>query len=263
MKDVLKLASQETVVPIKGTGSVKLEIDENAVNLQNSLYVPKLNTNLMSVGKITDRGYNVLFDKHNARVVDKRGNVIIKARRSENGLYYLKSTDSREKSESSLFTSSDDIKTWHRKMGHLNETDMKLALRRKLLHGFQFNPAEKLGNCEICIQGKFSRLPFRVTSDKRIDLLHTIHSDVCGPCRVKSPGGARYFVTFIDEYSRYSRVFFLKQKNEVFKSFQHEVERSTEKKIKHLQSDNGTEYCNSKFDAHLRQCGIRRRLTAP
>ncbi|CAB0021134.1 unnamed protein product, partial [Nesidiocoris tenuis] len=84
--------------------------------------------------------------------------------------------------------------------------------------------------------------------------------------RTKSLGGASYFVTFTDEKSRYSRVYFLKHKNEVlenFKNFKNEVETFTGKKIKYLQSDNGTEYVNGSFNKFLLDSGIQRRLSAP
>lgn len=219
----LKIASTDGFANIKGSGCVKLDTNKNnysAVNLTDTLYLPSLNTNLMSVGKITDKGFNITFKKNDAVITDKKGNVVLKALRSENGLYYVETNKSKNVHESS------------------------------------------------CIQGKFSRLPFPTReSPKNIELLHTVHSDVCGPFRVQSPGGARYFVTFIDEHSRYTKVYFMKQKNEVFelfKTFKNEVENSTGKRIKYFQSDNGrVEYCNVEFDKYLKKCGIQRKLSAP
>jgi len=76
-------------------------------------------------------------------------------------------------------------------------------------------------------------------------LLDLVHSDFCGPFKVRSHGGALYFVTFIDDYSRKGWVFSLKFKDQVldlFKSFQALVERQTGKKLKCIRSDNGGEY---------------------
>lgn len=90
--------------------------------------------------------------------------------------------------------------------------------------------------------------------------------DVCGPIRTPTISGNKYFVTFIDDYSRYSRVYLLKCKSEVLeklKEFKELAETYTGNKLKVLQSDNGTEYINRDFDTYLKRCGIQRRLSAP
>ncbi|GJV91946.1 retrotransposon protein, putative, ty1-copia subclass [Tanacetum coccineum] len=74
------------------------------------------------------------------------------------------------------------------------------------------------------------------------DLLGLIHTDVCGPFRTMSRQKASYFVTFIDDFSRYGYVYLLKHKHEVFetfKVFQKEAENQLEKTIKSLRSDRG------------------------
>lgn len=105
-----------------------------------------------------------------------------------------------------------------------------------------------------------------MSEDRSNELLQIIHSDVCGPVNKNSIGGSRFFVTFIDDYSRYVTVYFLKSKDEVFKAFKDykaEVEKQTGKKIKCLRTDNGREYLNKDFDNFLREHGIKRQLTIP
>lgn len=96
--------------------------------------------------------------------------------------------------------------------------------------------------------------------------LEIIHSDVCGPIGTATLGGNRYFLTFIDDHTRYSQVYVMKNKNEVlakFKEYKEMAETYTGNKIMFLQSDNGTEYINNEFDIYLEKCGIQRRLSAP
>ena len=96
-------------------------------------------------------------------------------------------------------------------------------------------------------------------------MLELVHSDVCGPLKVKSYGGASYFVTFIDDYSRKLWVYALKTKDHVlekFKEYHALVERQSGKKLKCIRSDNGGEYCGP-FDAYCRQHGIRHEKTPP
>lgn len=77
----------------------------------------------------------------------------------------------------------------------------------------------------------------------------------------ESFGGSKYMVSFTDNYSRWTEIYFLKRKDEVFqtfKDFKNYVEKSTCQKIKHLQTDNGREYCNERFDTFLKNKGIQR-----
>lgn len=71
--------------------------------------------------------------------------------------------------------------------------------------------------CEGCIAGKQWKLPFpRVPGYHATTLLGLVHSDLCGPMQVTSLGGSRYCLTFIDDFSRFADVYFLRHKSEVF-----------------------------------------------
>ncbi|MCP4491848.1 MAG: transposase family protein [Gammaproteobacteria bacterium] len=78
----------------------------------------------------------------------------------------------------------------------------------------------KLSFCQGCAEGKMARRPFKTSSmPKTTQLLELVHSDVCGPMSVKSPGGKRYIAAFLDDYSRYCRLYFLQHKSEAFDAF--------------------------------------------
>ena len=86
-----------------------------------------------------------------------------------------------------------------------------------------------------------------------------MHSDVCGPMNISTRGGYSYFITFIDDLSRYGYVYLMKHKSEsfeMFKRFCNEVEKQTEKNIKTLRSDRGNEYLSSEFLTYLGENGI-------
>lgn len=94
-------------------------------------------------------------------------------------------------------------------------------------------------------------------------MVELIHSDVCGPLKVKTIGGTSYFVTFIDDYSRKLWVFALKTKDHVlptFKELHASVERDTDMKIKYVRSDNGGEYIVP-FDVYCKEQGIKHQKT--
>ncbi|GJV31850.1 retrotransposon protein, putative, ty1-copia subclass [Tanacetum coccineum] len=108
--------------------------------------------------------------------------------------------------------------------------------------------------------------PFSHQVERARDLLGLIHTDVCGPFRTMSREGASYFITFIDDFSRYGFVYLMKHKDEVFntfKVFQNEVKNQLGKKIKAIQSDRGGEYLRHKFVNHTKSCGIVSQLTLP
>lgn len=84
--------------------------------------------------------------------------------------------------------------------------------------------------------------------------------DVWGPSKVASAGGKKYFLSIIDDYSRKVWVYALARKDEVFekfKAFQASIERMTEEKIKSIRTDQGLEFCNSKFEGYLQEQGIK------
>lgn len=111
-----------------------------------------------------------------------------------------------------------------------------------------------------------TRNHFPKKSSRKTDILDLIHSDVCGPMRVASLGGSKYFVQFIDDHSRWGEIRFLKSKDEVLAATKEVInlfETQTERKVKCLHSDNGREYLNEASDVFLKKRGITRRLTIP
>ena len=104
-------------------------------------------------------------------------------------------------------------------------------------------------------------------SDNKADgILDIVHLDVCSPMPLTSLSGSVYYVTFIDDYSHKTWVYFLKLKDEVFekfKEFKALVENLSEKKIKILRSDNGGEYTSNEFKELCRYAIIKRDLTTP
>ena len=93
-------------------------------------------------------------------------------------------------------------------------------------------------NYKTCMLSKMHVLSFlKESKTKTTKLLETVHNNLCGPFKVKSVSGAKYFVTFIDDRSRIILVYFIKSKSEVFEKFQlykAHVEKQTDCKIKTL-----------------------------
>ena len=97
-------------------------------------------------------------------------------------------------------------------------------------------------------------------------ILELVHSDVFGPMSAPSLGNSVYYVSFIDDFSRNTWIYFLRNKFEVFdifKEFKALVENQTEKKIKALMIDNGGEFCKTEFEEFCKKCGIAWQKTTP
>ena len=73
--------------------------------------------------------------------------------------------------------------------------------------------------CESCLEGKMTTRPFSAKGERSKEPLQLVHSDVCGPLSVQDKGGYKYFVTFIDDYSRYDYVYIMHKKSETFEKF--------------------------------------------
>jgi len=99
--------------------------------------------------------------------------------------------------------------------------------------------------CENCVYGKKNRVSFASGGKRAKQILELVHSDVFGLASVPSLGKSVYFLSFIDEFSRNTWIYFLKNKSEVFdmfKEFKVLVENQTKKKIKVLRTDNAGEF---------------------
>ena len=147
----------------------------------------------------------------------------------------------------SLASAQDDksIDTWHFRLGHAHEQCIKDMASKNKATGMKLTKQAKLSFCEACITGKMKRKPFKpvgeIRSKRKLQLVHT---DVCGPMSTESLGHNKYFVTFIDDYSRCCAVYFLKNKSEVpdkFKEFEARVFNDCKQHINTLRSDNGGE----------------------
>ncbi|KAF2347866.1 Integrase catalytic core [Trinorchestia longiramus] len=162
--------------------------------------------------------------------------------------------------------SSDDL-LWHKRFCHLGFDNLKKLKSLDLVRGFDCSLGNENIFCENCCDGKSHRLPFsRVDQRKVRKPLELIHSDVCGKINPSSLGGGSYFVTFIDDYSRYTLVYIIKNKSDVFgvfTEFKALVENHYDHKIKILRTDNGGEYVSTDFERFLKVNGIVHQKTVP
>ena len=145
--------------------------------------------------------------------------------------------------------------------------NLKILHDEILVNGLNFNDSEGMSFCKGCAKGKQKRNAFpRNEATRSSELLGIVHSDVCGPMQTVSVGGNRYFVTFIDDKSRFVAVYYMKSKDHVlqkFKEYEAMVTNVTGKKIKVFRSDNGGEYNSREFNEFLTSKGIVKQRSIP
>lgn len=99
----VNLVCKETSAPILGKGQLtiftKTKGHTKKLNIQDVLHVPELRSNLLSVDKITDRGYRMIFDKSKVEIIDNTNRSILTAHRKD-GLYYI--CESRDQQETNV-----------------------------------------------------------------------------------------------------------------------------------------------------------------
>ena len=129
--------------------------------------------------------------------------------------------------------------------------------------------------CIDCIKGKQTRHTSKKSAMRSTELLELIHTDICGPFDIPTWGGEKYFITFIDDYSRYCYLYLLHEKSQsvnTLEVFINEVERQLDRKVKVIRSDRGGEYygrfnengqCPGPFAKLLESRGICAQYTMP
>lgn len=247
---------------VKGTGTVNIKKLVNG-NWHNStintvLYVPDLKRNLFSEGVITSKGFIVVKNNEVALIKNSDGQLAAVGCKQANNLYRL--LFKTEKSEEvNLVT----MKQWHERLGHVN-----VNILREMITKNQITRIEDTKDffCEACVLGKQHRNPFKNSESGSARSGDKIYSDLCGPMPTSSVSGAKYFITFIDAYSKYVTVYFLKYKSEALEAFRKYVqivENKFDIKVKTLHTDNGKEYCNENFNEYANNKGITLEYSAP
>ena len=246
---------------VAGTGSVVLSRD---LTLNSVLLVPNLDCNLLSISKLTKEKRCITnFSSTHCEFQDLDSGKTIGNAEECSGLYILKERhDPQEQPQMTVGSNSfsvscqnndSAIRLWHYRLGHPN------VMYLKHLFPSLFNKNPKSFECEICQLSKQVRSHFPIQPYKESSPFSMIHSDIWGPSRIKNVTGTRWFVSFIDDHTRLTWVFLMKEKSEtsqIFKNFKNMIQTQFQSKIQILKSDNARDYFNSILGEFLAQEGI-------
>ncbi|GJU59429.1 putative ribonuclease H-like domain-containing protein [Tanacetum coccineum] len=156
----------------------------------------------------------------------------------------------------------DESMLWHRRLGHINFKNINKLVKENLVRGLPLKRFKNDQTCVACLKGKQHRASCKSKVLNPITKpLFILHMDLFGPTFVSSLMHKKYCLVVIDDYSRFTWVFFLAIKDEtseILKNFIKEIENLVDKKLKIIRSDNGTKFKNKVMDDFCREKCIRR-----
>ncbi|KAL4025380.1 hypothetical protein IC575_013770 [Cucumis melo] len=261
------------VISARAVGDAKLFFGNKFMFLENLYIVPKIKKNLVSVSCLIEHMYSINFSMNEA-FISKNG-VHICSAKLENNLYVLRPNEAKAVLNHEMFRTANtqnkrqrispnnNTYLWHLRLGHINLDRIGRLVKNGLLNKLK---DDSLPPCESCLEGKMTKRPFTEKGYRAKEPLELIHSDLCGLMNVKARGGFEYFISFIDDYSRYGYLYLMEHKSEAlekFKEYKTEVENLLSKKIKILRSDRGGEYMDLRFQDYMIEHGIQSQLSTP
>ncbi|KAJ4716957.1 Retrovirus-related Pol polyprotein from transposon TNT 1-94 [Melia azedarach] len=255
----------DSKIAVKGRGNILIQLKDGRHQfIGNVYYVPNMKSNILSLGQLLEKGYDIHMKDYSLFIRDDKGNLITKVKMSKNRMFSLNIQNDVAKCLKACYKDASWL--WHLRFGHLNFGGLELLAKKEMVRGLPYiNHPNQL--CEGCLHGKQFRKSFPKESTFRAKKpLELIHADVCGPFKPRSLGNNNYFLLFIDDFSRKTWIYLLKQKSEVFgafKKFKAAVEKESGRQIKAMRTDRGGEFTSKEFQEFCEANGIRRFLTVP
>ena len=266
-------------VAVESIGRVELVISSGFVlELSPVLYVPSMRRNLISASKLVKSGFTFVGDHHCVKFYHSNDyNKLLGKAFLEIDMWQLECSYKNEcfsvqvVGSKLLSTSEKSSMLWHKRLGHISKERIITLSKQNMLPQLDFNDFIE---CVDCPKGKLTNTR-KLGSTRSKSLLEIIHTDICGPFPNKTICGKSYFISFIDDFSRYAYVYLISEKSEAlecFKTFHLEVEKQLEKQIKIVRSDRAGEYFGrytevgqhkGPFATYLEQNGIVAQYTTP
>ncbi|KMQ84192.1 rna-dependent dna polymerase [Lasius niger] len=235
---------------------------DSEVTLYNVFYVKEMKQNLISYSKVTEKNKIVSYG-NNSKIYNQYKELIAIGKK-EGNLYHMSSFvfNTQNKEVSANLAKKDKMtlkEKWHRALGHVNFHYLNKLCQDELLVGLPKELESDYIKCAICIESKMTNSPFENNRRRAKEILEVIHTDINGPHPTVGNRGEKYFLTFIDKYSKLAKVYCIKAKSETYDCFVEYVnlvENITGKRVKNLKCDNGKEYLNSSVYDFIKKKGI-------
>ncbi|WRX31617.1 Integrase [Theobroma cacao] len=209
-------------------------------------------------------GYEMLF----AQLDKRKGGTVSFGDDSKGRIHGISTVDLDVNSEVYLVANAEnDSWLWHKRLGHVSMHTMSKLIKKNLIAGLPKLKFEKDRICDACQLGKQVRTSFKtkkiVSTSRPLELLHI---DLFGPIITTSLGGKSYDLVIVDDYSKYTWLYFLAHKNDAlqaFLSYYKKVENEKGLAIVSITSDHGREFENDEFEKFCNEKGLDHNFSAP
>jgi hypothetical protein len=263
--------SQDTIIfgdgnqgKVKGLGKIAIT---NEHSISNVFLVESLGYNLLSISQLCHMGYNCLFTNVDVSVFRRSdGSLAFKGVLYEK-LYLVDFSKENADLDACLIAKSNMGWLWHRHLAHVGMKNL-----HKLLRGDHV-----LGLTDVCFE---KDIPYAASqAGKRVGSTHhsknvmmtsrplkLLHMDLFGPVAYLSIKGSKYGLVIVDDFSRFTWVFFLQDKFETqgtLKRFLRRAQNEFELRVKKIRSDNGSEFKNLQVEEFLEEEGIKHEFSTP
>nr|GEW39481.1 retrovirus-related Pol polyprotein from transposon TNT 1-94 [Tanacetum cinerariifolium] len=184
-------------------------------------------------------------------------------------LYTISIEDMMKSSPICLLSKASKNKSWlwHRRLNHLNFGTINDLSRKDLVRGLPRLKFEKDHLCSACQLGKSKKHTHKPKAENaNLEVLNTLHMDLCGPIRVQTINGKKYILVIVDDYYRFTWVKFLRSKDEtpnVVIKFITRIQVGLNKTVRYVRTDNGTEFVNNTMTKYYERIGIFHQKTVP
>ena len=249
---------------VQGLGKVVVARD---ITLVNVMLVESLGYNLMSVRALNKMNFDVYFTIDMVVLLRSKTLKVMYVGYIENELFVVDFSGSTNSQTMCLFGKAGVGWLWHRRLSHVNMRTLQSLHKGGHIVGLKENVSFSRDRlCRACVEGKMHDSPHPIKtfiSSKRI--LKLLHVDLFGAVHEDSLGGKKYCLVIVDDYSRYTWVYFFKHKSEtqqIVIDFTTEIQRQHNLPILAIRSDNGSEFKNYTLDEFLSEEGIRHQYFA-
>ncbi|KAL8112866.1 hypothetical protein AgCh_020248 [Apium graveolens] len=251
-----------------GDGNMGKTLGYGNINLGNIIIetvalVSGLKYNLLSVSQICDRGYHVdFFEEHCEVVSNSTSKVVLKGYRHGN-IYEARLSTSSDGSAICLMSraSIEESWNWHKRLSHLNFNNINELVKKDLVRGLPKSVFAPDSLCDSCQKEKQRKSSFKSKTESSIlEPYHLLHVDLFGPVNVMYIAKKKYALVIVDEFTRYTWVYFLHKKNEIaFTVTDHvrQLDKLVKDSVKIIRSDNGTEFKNSIMEEFCKEHRIK------
>jgi len=254
-----------SLVEIEGISSVVLQSKAKGHKVLTEVYfIPKLKSNIVSLGQLEEGGCKIVIEKGFCNVFDVEHSLLARAPRVKNCLYLL--TTQIAAPVCLTAKTSDEAWVWHGRYGHLNFRALRDLGQEGTVEGMPvIDRVEEF--CDSCALGKQHRQPFPAVANHRDEKpLDLFHADLCGQIRPKTLGGKNYFLLIVDDNTRYMWIELLTTKDEAFKCFKRVMalaETEQGGRLRAFRSDRGGEFNSIEFKEYCDEHGVKHYTTTP